>query len=72
MIEELRDELAAAGIKDILQNGVIRQGRKILVIFYLEQVWWREYERGKQAGVTSQKNNPEDGGNATLLDASRC
>ncbi len=38
MIEELRDELAAAGIKDILQNGVIRQGRKILVIFYLEQV----------------------------------
>jgi len=34
MMEELKDGLARAGIKDILQNGVIRQGRKYICNFF--------------------------------------
>ncbi len=34
-MEELRDGLAGAGITDILQNGVIRQGRKNICNFLI-------------------------------------
>ncbi len=72
--------MAGVGIKYILQNDVIRQVRKIICNFLIRTGLMKRIWSGKQAGeklekikdgVTLKTNHPEDGGNSTLLDASR-